>query len=58
MTTSQYLELSARLAKELKEWIAHSRDRHGISLEELVTLNAAAEIVHHTTERVARLNTD
>ena len=58
MTTSQYLELSTRLARELKEWIAHSRDHHGISLEELVTLNAAAEIVHHTTERVARLNTD
>ena len=58
MNTSQYLDLSTRLARELKEWIAHSRDHRGISIEELVTLNAAAEIVQHTTERVARLNSD
>ena len=55
MTRTEYLELSTRLAKDMKAWIEESRDHHGISVDQLVTLDAAAEIIDHTTRRVAQL---
>ena len=45
MTRTEYLDLSTRLAKDMKDWIDESRDHHGLQADQLVALNQAAEII-------------
>jgi len=58
MTRTEYLDLSTRLAKDMKDWIDESRDHHGLQADQLVALNQAAEIIDQTTVGVAGLPTD
>ena len=58
MTRTEYLDLSTRLAKDMKDWIHESRDHHGLQADQLVALNQAAEIIDQTTIRVTGLPTD
>ena len=55
MNTTEYLALSTRLAKDLKNWIEESRDHHGLTANQLISLNEAVEIIDQTTVRVARI---
>ena len=52
MNTKEYLSLSTRLAKDLKEWIERSTERGGVSTEQLALLTRAAEIIDDTTLHV------
>ena len=55
MNRTEYLRLSTRLAKDLKEWIAESGDQHGLTANQLVSLNEAVDIIDETTLRIARI---
>ena len=55
MNKTEYLALSTRLAKDLKDWIEESRDHHGLTERQLISLQEAVEILDHTTVRVARI---
>jgi hypothetical protein len=52
MKDRAFVELSTRVMKDLKEWIEAAREHHGLSADQLVTMQAAAEIIDETTNRL------
>ena len=55
MNRTEYLTLSTRLAKDLKDWIEESRDHHGLTESQLISLQDAADIIDQTTVGVVRI---
>ena len=49
MTAQEFLDLSTRLAKDMKAWIVEAGKDGVISAEYLTTLNSAAEIIEQVT---------
>jgi hypothetical protein len=54
MTAQEFLDLSTRLAKDMKEWIVEAGKDGVISAEYLATLNSAAEIIEQVTLKDVR----
>jgi hypothetical protein len=58
MTPQAFLDLSTKLCKDLKEWIAEATKDEVVSAEYLATLNSAVEIIDQVTMKDVRQKTD
>jgi hypothetical protein len=52
---TEFLKLSTKVVEDLKAWIDQARGYHGLSTDQLVTMNAAAEIIDQTAIRVGNI---
>ena len=53
MNPKEFITLSTQLARDLKSWLDAARSEHGLSAEQLETLQAAADVIDETAMRVA-----
>jgi len=53
MPAARFLDLSTRLVKDLKQWVAGAGDHHGLSASDLEALLAALKLIDQLTVKVA-----
>lgn len=57
-STREFLELSTRLAEAMTMWIAEAREHRGLSEDQLLTMQSAAEVIDQAAVRAAELETE
>jgi hypothetical protein len=53
MNRTDFISLSTQVARDLKRWVDAANSDHGLSADQLVTLQAAATVIDVTAVRVA-----
>lgn len=55
MTASEFLDLSTKLAADMKAWVAEAGKDEGLSPADLATLSAATQVVERVTLREVQI---
>ncbi len=57
MNPKAFISLSTQVTRDMKSWIEAASSEHGLSAEQLVTLQAAAGVIEEIAVRVATAET-